>query len=50
VRAMEAAITFLDMGTLSGKTVAIQGGGRVGKTHSHRIIILCLQLMYLQKA
>ena len=31
VRAMEAAIDHLDMGTWSGKVVVIQGGGGVGK-------------------
>ena len=31
VKAMEAAIEFLKMGTLEGKTVAIQGAGNVGK-------------------
>jgi glutamate dehydrogenase/leucine dehydrogenase len=31
VRGMEAALRFLDMGTLEGKTVAIQGLGHVGE-------------------
>ncbi|XP_060596909.1 leucine dehydrogenase-like isoform X2 [Ruditapes philippinarum] len=31
VKAMEAAIEFLEMGSLEGKTVAIQGAGNVGQ-------------------
>ena len=31
VKAMEAAVEFLDLGSLNGKTVAIQGAGKVGK-------------------
>jgi len=28
---MEAAVEFLGLGSLNGKTVAIQGAGKVGK-------------------
>ena len=31
---MEGALDFLNMGTLEGKTVAIQGAGNVGKAWS----------------
>ncbi|XP_052213751.1 leucine dehydrogenase-like isoform X2 [Dreissena polymorpha] len=31
IKSMEAALTFLNLGTLKGKTVAIQGAGRVGE-------------------
>ena len=36
VCAMEGALDFLDLGTLAGKRVAIQGAGHVGKTRFKR--------------